>query len=622
MQNMHDRLMEKGGSYAKWHRHPNHQHFQWLFLVGVVVLIGYGLVQRMQDPTTLGLFSSAKNDKSQVSKGGLVGRAKDYILVKFLPGVSETAAQAKLTKRGSSQLDEITQIKVKKVKVPNGMEPEDFVQDLIETEPGIEFAEVDAFVEPSLVPDDFYYPSSWYLQNIKTAEAWDITTGSSSVIIAIGDTGVYCAHEDLGGKCVTGTNTYGGSGTDDVYGHGTKVAGTAAAVGNNTVGVSGVCWSCKIMPIKIAGDNGTTDYYAVANAITYAADHGARVINISYMMSESSSASSASQYMQQKKGVVVMSAGNYATNVTSADNPYILTIGGSTSGDLLESYSNYGSLVDFVAPGAVYTTANGGGYTSAQGTSFSAPLTAGAVGLIFSLNPSLTGVQVQNILKANTDDIGDPGYDPIYSWGRLNVYKALLAAGGTSTPPPDTQAPSVPTGLNANLVNGNTVNLSWQPSVDNVGVMGYKVFRNGTQIDSTASTFFTDGTAAINTTYSYTVRAFDAAGNVSGDSLAVSITTGQPSPTVSVTSFSVTGITANSATINWTTNIASTGTVNYGTNSSNLSGAATDNTLSTSHSVTLTGLSKNANYYFKISALASGAPTAYSGLGKFRTLRK
>ncbi|MEK7212151.1 MAG: S8 family serine peptidase, partial [Patescibacteria group bacterium] len=260
------------------------------------------------------------------AKGGVIGTAEDYILVKFKSDVGAAKRQEVMSRHGLTEKSEIKQIGVKLLAISKEDTPEEVVDRLKAKEKGdIEFAEVDAIVAPDLIPNDPWYTNwEWHLPKISAPAAWDITTGTSTVIVAIGDTGVDCAHEDLAGKCLPGWNFYdNNSDTSDVYGHGTRVAGTAVANTNNAVGIAAICWNCKILPLRVSGTDGYAAYSALASAITYAADQGAKVINESYMVSESATVQSAARYMQSKGGVVTISAGNYSTFVTTPDVPEI-----------------------------------------------------------------------------------------------------------------------------------------------------------------------------------------------------------------------------------------------------------------------------------------------------------
>ena len=317
-----------------------------------------------------------------------------------------------------------------------------------------------------------------------------------------------------------------------MYGHGTSVAGVAAATSNNGAGVASVAWGCKLLPVRISDLNGYATYSTIASGLTYAADHGARVANISFRASDSSTVASAAQYFQSKGGVVAMAAGNESAFVSSADNPYVLTVSATDSNDALTSWSNTGNNIDLAAPGVnIYTTTRGGGYGLGTGTSFAAPLVAGAAGLVISANPGLNAQQVQDILKQNADDLGTAGWDASYGAGRLNVYKAVRAALGNAGNA-DTTAP---TAALASPTAGSTVsgvvpiNIN---ATDNVGVTRIELYFDGMLVGTGASSpaaFSWNTTAYANGTYTLQARAYDAAGNV-GTSVAVSVTVQNPAP--------------------------------------------------------------------------------------------
>src|SRR5438445_5793688 len=327
-----------------------------------------------------------------------------------------------------------------------------------------------------------------------------------------------------------GWNVYdNNSDTSDVYGHGTSVAGVAAATSNNGAGVASVAWGCKLLPVRISDLNGYATYSTIASGLTYAADHGARVANVSFRASDSSTVASAAQYFQSKGGVVAMAAGNESTFVSSADNPYVLTVSATDSNDALTSWSNTGNNIDLAAPGVnIYTTTRGGGYGLGTGTSFAAPLVAGAAGLVISANPGLNAQQVQDILKQNADDLGTAGWDASYGAGRLNVYKAVRAALGTADTTAPTATMASPTARST--VSGVVpININ---ATDNIGVTRIELYFNGTLVGTGASSpaaFSWNTTAYANGTYTLQARAYDAAGNV-GTSVAVNVTVQNPAP--------------------------------------------------------------------------------------------
>ncbi len=437
------------------------------------------------------------------------------ILVKPRGDINESDLQQLFATHGAQQHDAIHQINVRILNVPEAAR--DRVLDALQHNPNIAFAEPDGVHEPSLIPNDTYYSFAWHLPKIQAPQAWDITTGSSSVTVAILDTGVESTHPDLAAKIVAGWNFYdNNSNTSDVLGHGTQVAGGAAAISNNGAGVSSLAWGCRIMPIRVSDTTGSAFDSTIAQALSWAADQGVRVANASYAVSQSSAVASAAQYFQSKGGVVTMAAGNQSTFVTAADNPYVLTISATDSSDQVCAWSNTGNNIDLAAPGSgIPSTGSGGSYVTAGGTSLSAPIVAGVAALVISVNPSLSGAQVQDILKKSADDLGAPGWDPSFGWGRVNAYKAVLAATGGSTSDSTPPAALITSPSPGSTVAG-TVAIGVN-ATDNVGVAKVECYINGALTASstnTPATFSWNTTIYPNGSYTLEVKAYDAAGNV------------------------------------------------------------------------------------------------------------
>jgi thermitase len=339
-------------------------------------------------------------------------------------------------------VDEIPQIRVLVVSVPTDALPE--VKSALSRNPRVEFVEENLQVAPAMVPNDYWYPSEWHLTKLKAPEAWDITTGDPSVIIAVLDSGVDSTHPDLAAKLLPGWNFYDNNAdTSDVYGHGTKVAGVAAAVTNNGLGVAAIAWQCRILPVRVTDTSGYTTYSLLAKGITYAADNGAKAATASFLIYDGATLSSAAKYLMDRGGLVIAAGGNTGSEANYPDNPYIISVSATTSSDARASFSTYGPYIDLAAPGSsIYTTEKGGGYGIASGTSFSAPLTASLIALLFSADPSLTPAQVEQILESTAVDLGAAGYDQYYGWGRIDAARAVqAAANGVSPAPTPTPTP-------------------------------------------------------------------------------------------------------------------------------------------------------------------------------------
>jgi subtilisin family serine protease len=505
--------------------------------------------------------------------------ANDHILIKFKDTVSKGKKDEVLSKNKLKEKEEIKQIGVKLVSIDPSEAPQSVVERIKKNHSQeVEFAELDEKLAPSLIPNDPKYSSQWYLSNTQAPSAWDLGTCSENVTIAILDTGTEVTHSDLAGKIVPGWDFYNNiSGVVDPVGHGTATAGVAGAAGNNGVGISSYAWKCKIMPLRIGDSTGYALYSTAAKALTYAADHGVRVANISYKFTGSSAITSAAQYFQNKtNGVVTISAGNEGDFISTADNPYVLTVSATNSSNTIASWSTRGNQIDISAPGASITTTNyHNSYATWNGTSFSAPIVAGVAALVISANPNLNSNQIQSILKTSATDLGVVGWDPLYGSGKVNAYKAVQMAKSYITPSPSpssspTPSPSVSPSPTVTPLPSPTVSPSPSPSPS---------------ISPSPS----------------------------------------PSPiqTLSISNVSVTSKTANQAVIKWTTNIPTVSYLKYGLSSSNIVTQVSDPNITTSHSVTVTGLSANTRYYYKVWANTSdNTLKSTSSTYNFRTNKK
>jgi hypothetical protein len=438
------------------------------------------------------------------------------LLVTFHPGVAGERIQDIYHRHGATFIDEIPGIKTHLIRVPSHALEK--VQRALSHRPEVEFVEKNRAFAPDLVPNDPYYPNQWHLAQIKAPQAWDITQGAADVIIAILDSGVDASHNDLSDKLVFGYNFYDyNTDTSDVYGHGTPVAGAAAAAGNNGIGVAGVAWGTRIMPIRVTSTDGWAYTSTISTGLTWAVDNGARVMNLSFSgVAGSQTIRNAAQYVVDRGGVVVAAAGNCGCNDSTAEAPYIVSVSATDSRDDLAYFSSRGDYVDVSAPGlGIWSTTRGGGYGSVSGTSFSSPVTAGVVALMLSANPDLTSLEVMEILENTTDDLGPVGYDTSFGFGRVNAYEAVLTA-MASLPQPDTTPPSthITSPAKGAIVSG-TINVSVQ-APDNVATVSVELYLDGELFATDTATPFTfvwDTGQAQDGDHTLQAVARDAAGN-------------------------------------------------------------------------------------------------------------
>jgi subtilisin family serine protease len=446
----------------------------------------------------------------------------DQILVKPIAHLSEQAVQSVFAAHGASQVDSIPQIDVRVLQVPETNR--DRVLAALKHNPNIEFAELNALAAPTATTNDPYVVNNyeWHLLKLQAFQAWDISVGTNAVV-AICDSGVDPTQPDLVGKLLPGYNFYANNtDTSDQFGHGTGVAGAAAAQGNNGIGVAGVAWNALILPLKISAPDGSATYSAIANAFTYAVDHGARVINISYGGSSSTSTlDSAVNYVWTHNGVIFASAGNAGTSAPQypAACKNVVAVSATGYDDDFQTWSSYGSDVSLSAPGiGIWTTKNDGTYNAVSGTSFSSPVAAGCAALLLAYNPQLTNSGIVNLLESNADDLGAAGYDIYFGYGRVNAYRALLAAAAPSvdTTPPVT---SIASPASASIVSG-IVNVQANAS-DDVGVTKIELYVDNVlaNISSQVPLFYAwDTTGLANGLHTLHSLAYDSAGNTGASS--------------------------------------------------------------------------------------------------------
>lgn len=397
--------------------------------------------------------------------------ADGEILVKFKGGLPQSAVAGLNDKIGADLLETLGDLNWLRVKLPAGMSVEEAVAEY-QKYGEVEAAQPNFYYRLTLTPNDPQYTNAgmYGLGRISAPAAWDLTTGSSSVVVAVIDTGTRLTHEDLAANLWTNSGETNNNGVDDdgngfvddyygydfryndanpadEHGHGTHVGGTIGAAGNNGIGVTGVNWNVKLMTIKIYSAAATDSTSAMlVNAYNYVRTMKNRGVNIRVTNNSYGDCPEACGYDQATRdaldalgeaGVLnVFAAGNNGRNVdtnaphypSSYNLPSILSVASSTSTDARSSFSNFGAVsVDLAAPGSgIYSTTNGSNtsYGGNSGTSMASPHVAGAAALLSAYNPNLSAASLKATLM-NSVDVLTAWNGVVKSGGRLNVFNAL-----------------------------------------------------------------------------------------------------------------------------------------------------------------------------------------------------
>ena len=341
-------------------------------------------------------------------------------------------------------------------------------------EPAIVLAEPNYYRYAHFSPNDPYYSYQWHFPLIQTGQAWDLSTGQG-VIVAVIDTGVayenyqnYVQAPDLAGTAFVPGYDFVNDDThpNDDQSHGTHVAGTIAQTTNNGLGVAGVAFNAKIMPLKVLDASGVGSSWDLAQALRWAADHGAQVANMSLGSPNSSSVElDAVNYAYNKGVTLVASSGNDGVGSVNYPAAYdqVIAVGAVRYDEQRTSYSNYGNALDLVAPGGSSLDQNGDGYPDGvlqqtfnpntrdpadfryyffQGTSMAAPHVSGVAALIIAKGIATTPDQVRAVLTSTAKDLGSPGWDPYYGYGLVQAAAALGWNGTLPTATPTSPGPS------------------------------------------------------------------------------------------------------------------------------------------------------------------------------------
>jgi len=474
---------------------------------------------------TIGLLTSlaaapgrADDTQSDIVPGQLV--------VGFNPNTNPRQQQRAVDKVGATVETRIDSIGGAVVSVDP--QETDATAEELQHQRAVDYVEPNYVMHAARLPNDRSFGEQWGLRNVgqyggkagadaHATDAWDATTGAG-VTVAVVDTGVDYAHPDLSPNIWSNPadpkngvdddhngfvdDTRGADFVDDDpdpaddAGHGTHVAGIIGARGNNSIGVTGVNWDVRIMALKFLDSDGEGNTADAANAIDYAVNHGARVINASWGGPAFSQALYQAVKRAGEKGVLfVAAAGNDGRNADSTpdypaafDLPNVISVAASDRYDRLARYSDYGpSAVDLAAPGDdIYSTVPGfvdhSGYASFSGTSMATPFVTGAAALYIARNPQATSDQVRSALLSTVDHL--PTFaGKVASGGRLNIANALGATSPSTSPGRDTTAPT-PFALlrphnRRHLKKRRRLKFVWQRARDASGIRNYRLYMNG-----------------------------------------------------------------------------------------------------------------------------------------------
>ena len=421
--------------------------------VASLVLVAAGIVSSIvpartaaaqATPASRATPASAERPGEAASPGAVQGDTTDFapdrVIVQWRDAGTATARERA---HGLQRLEQLPGRAGAALVTTGGRSVDDVLASL-RADPTVVYAEPDYTVRAeqvvgtSVTTNDPRAGDQYSLRAMQVTDAWTLVTGGSATI-AVVDTGVSTVHPDLAGRVLPGYD-FANNDTDarDDNGHGTVVAGIIAAIPNNGIGVAGVTWSDRILPVKVLDSRASGYVSDVGAGIIWAADRGASVINMSF------GGGAYSQYVQDavnhawaRGAVLVAAAGNGGREELFYPASYanVASVTATQREDEFTRWSSYGAKVDVSAPGADIWATDCGGcsptsvgsptYISVSGTSMSSPNVAGVVALMRARYPNDTNAQVVERLVQTSDDRGYPGWDNRYGYGRVNAFRAV-----------------------------------------------------------------------------------------------------------------------------------------------------------------------------------------------------
>ncbi len=364
----------------------------------------------------------------------------DEVLIKFNPITPKKVIEQCLGSVKATFDSQIEELHVLEVKIPTGKVTESISS--LSTCPGILYAEpnYDVWMTDTL-PNDPGWGNQYGLLAIQAPQGWALSTGSPSVIIAFVDTGIDIHHEDLGEKIVPGYDFVNDDNDpQDDNGHGTHVAGIAAALSNNHIGIAGVSWGARIMPVKALDAYGNGSFADVAAGIAWAADNGAQVINLSLGgTSPSSVLEDAVNYAYGKGVILVAASGNMGSNAVlyPAAYPHVIAVAATDGSNKKAYFSNFGPEIDVAAPGvSIYSTVIGNAFGYMSGTSMSTAYVSGLAAILRGIPNNSNPDKIAQEIETTSLDLGAVGWDEQYGYGLIQLNAAIQFSLSTTTPVP------------------------------------------------------------------------------------------------------------------------------------------------------------------------------------------
>ncbi|MBR9788510.1 MAG: S8 family serine peptidase [Vibrionaceae bacterium] len=523
--------------------------------------------------------AASPSARAELENNPSLAYSSESVLIRFKPEASAAnKQQARQLVNGKTMRQFAIVNALEHLKLGPGRSVEKAIETL-QRLPFVDFVEPDYVIRAYVEPDDYYYTEglqwapnndgSFYINlwgpflgtlfpitagaDIDANLAWDITTGSSDVIVAVIDTGVDYNHEDLAGNMWVNTNPGSSEGVHgydfynddndpmDEHGHGTHVSGTICAQGDNKVGVAGVAWQCQIMALRFLGADGSGYTSDAISAIEYAVANGAKISNNSWggEPEHSDALYSAIQSAADSGHLFIAAAGNGGSdgvgdnNDSTPDYPSsfnlgnIISVASTNANDDLSAFSNYGSgSVDLGAPGEdiVSTYTITGGYEIASGTSMAAPHVTGVAVLVASKHPGWGYADIKNRILSTTRPLTSLA-GKTATGGVLNAFNAVQE--------PAT-LPTAPSELSATADSDTEITLTWADNSNNE--QGFHIERDSVYLTTVGAnvTSYSDSGLTPESLYSYQVFAYNEEGN-SSSNMAPATTLATPSGAIQTT---------------------------------------------------------------------------------------